>query len=1714
MDCLFTIISEVGKCLYDPVKRHCSYLFCYARNVETLSAEVTKLSKLKIDVDNKLEEERRTSQKEPKEAVKQMEGGCGEDLKLIQGDIAESLGLNHIKEVNTEQRRASLLFDELKKYERVLIILDDVWEKLEMAQVGIPSRGEHPCCKIIITTRNRDVCDRMRIDIKIAVQPWSLEDSRKLFDSKVGQDMILKNPKLEPLANEIIKECGGSPLAIVTLALALVGHDNEVIWKDALRSLRSSDPSELETIEGMDTVIKSIKYSYNNLPGEGKNLDSKTNPMKLCFLFCSIFPEDYDINLFDLRTYGIGEGFLRVDGSQLDARGRLESYIERLKARNLLLDSSAKNCVRMHDVVRDVARLIASKEHGFIGKARIGLNEWPKLLDNAEDCKRMSLMNNDIRVLPADNYLNMPELRTLLLTGNRKLKQIPDNFFAGMNKLVNLDLSKTAVSCVPPSMSCLTSLRTLNFASTFGNDGERDMSLIGKLKKLEILILGYEILKVPNGLGELTNLKVLHLGHNLESIPAAVIPKLLLLEELCLETTFSRRPSNYSGRSATLAEVASLKHLTTLQLAVKSRVGILSQDIPLCWNNNNLQEFIICLGSFKVPKDAKDLSKFLFIENLSHPIKDWVLFVLQKSEDLHVHHNKDFWYFPCLNIMDNLKLLEIYDWAVMKNVANIEEVPQAANNLGRLESLRLRQLPNLKRICQGPLGDGFVMNLKELIVSECEKIQIIMPLDLLQASQSLESLEVTKCASLTHVVSINVEAPSNIASDQKVQLGNQHSTHLILPRDIEKKKKVLFSKEGGVMEKEDLFPKLNKLILEELPNLVSIFNIVPDPSTHFGKQQQRSLQLGDASVELQASAPNIIAGVGSKYYCRRRLQIFLQKLRELDIKRCHNLTSLFKLTMIQEYGSLHSIQEITVHDCRRLKWIVVKEEDEDGKGDRLSYDHLTFLELEKLPELMSFYSWDTNILLSPSLEQIYVIECENFQIQSILPVDILETSRLISLKSLRVKGCKSLIQVVSINAEVPSIINSDKAQLGEHSTNGKMKKLSFNIDGVILERGGLFPGLDELILEELPNLMSICLLQPAESKYLGKQLKQGLEDASIAENDQMPAMRALAPNLAVFQNLTTLWILGCHNLKYLFSLNMFQNGGLQKLQQMDIIECKNLKWILVNDREDIFEGEKRGGDLGLVSSGLDEGKGSLLCRLKILRLEGLPELLSFYSWDDSLLLPSSSATILKVVGCPKLGERRDHYPPERESLNDQEQYQMTPIVFLQKGGYKNLRKLEVRGSCNGGILHHVFGCLDGGVAAASGLNMGTSALNQLEELALGRLPNLSSIIYYGSPPKLPPLERIFLNLKSLEVVGCNKLRHLFPPPHALSAESSLPQLAIMRVSDCAELVSCVIIKEREMDKFDDPLFAAIFWPKLKELDLLNLPNLLCLYGEEGFGSFLLRHPSLTRVRIRGCPKLWKHPVNNNIASSSNPSSSPLGNRTLINLSSSQSFSSAPVTFSLQKLQISGFDQTQHVFGFEEGICSTSVFHKLEALVLEDLPRLESICRGYIPPGSFANLEEVKVRRCHSLRGCLQFSLILAGSLQDLESLVVESCEKLEKLIMSPDEDQDEGDQKVVVVLPRLKNLILEDLPELTSIYGAGDAFLQLPSLRWTRVNNCSKLKQLPFGPWANPRANPWADLGANPFSPWRSLPYWKRLKRNANDEHTQDGHGTALLDDN
>ncbi|KAG9445331.1 hypothetical protein H6P81_016671 [Aristolochia fimbriata] len=239
-----------------------------------------------------------------------------QDMNVIQDRMGKRLGMNFDHKDSTYSR-ANRLLEMLKKLKSVLIILDDVWTELKVVELGLPRKNEHECCKIIVTTRNRDVCLQMGMDKVFEMKPFSYELAWALFESKVGD--VLKNEKLLKVGEDIVKECGGSPLAIVTLGSTLAHEEDGYVWRDALSRLKSSEPTQLDGI--ISQVITSIEFSYDHLRDQG---------MKFCFLFCSLFPEDYEINLDDLRIFGIGEGFLHVRGNCLEAKMKVQLELCRL----------------------------------------------------------------------------------------------------------------------------------------------------------------------------------------------------------------------------------------------------------------------------------------------------------------------------------------------------------------------------------------------------------------------------------------------------------------------------------------------------------------------------------------------------------------------------------------------------------------------------------------------------------------------------------------------------------------------------------------------------------------------------------------------------------------------------------------------------------------------------------------------------------------------------------------------------------------------------------------------------------------------------------------------------------------------------------------------------------------------------------------------------------------------------------------------------------------------------------------------------------------------------------------------------------------------------------------------------------------------------------------------------------------------------------------
>ncbi|KAL7170093.1 hypothetical protein ACSBR2_035025 [Camellia fascicularis] len=128
------------------------------------------------------------------------------------------------------------------------------------------------------------------------------------------------------------------------------------------------------------------------------------------------------------------------------------------------------------------------------------------------------------------------------------------------------------------------------------------------------------------------------------------------------------------------------------------------------------------------------------------------------------------------------------------------------------------------------------------------------------------------------------------------------------------------------------------------------------------------------------------------------------------------------------------------------------------------------------------------------------------------------------------------------------------------------------------------------------------------------------------------------------------------------------------------------------------------------------------------------------------------------------------------------------------------------------------------------------------------------------------------------------------------------------------------------------------------------------------------------------------------------------------------------------------------------------FSALKELELEDLPELTHLWKGPTQLVLLRNLTSLRLERCDELES--MFSLSIARYLMQLQILNVAECHKMEVLISS----EDEGDQNEIastttettdkIVFPKLKALFLGGLPSFTAICKAinGIELLQLNKL--------------------------------------------------------------------
>ncbi|KAG7955999.1 hypothetical protein I3843_11G102600 [Carya illinoinensis] len=416
------------------------------------------------------------------------------DIKKVQTQIAERLNLEARKGESIE-RLAGRIYQRLEIEENFLLILDDVWEKIDLDSLGIPLPEVHTGCKIMLTSRSRDVCRDMMTGEDVKVDVLNDEEGLQLFIINAGKVVSLEN--IRPFAEAIARECCGLPLAIITMGTAMRGKTMVKLWKHALNELQRSVPC---TGGVEDRLFKPLKWSYDSLEGKNINLD-------------------FSIEISELVRYWLAEGLIDEHENSEYSVNRGIALIENLKDSCLLEDGAREGTVKMHDVVRDVAIWIASSSedgHKSLVRSGIGLNKI-SAIELSNSLKRVSFMNNEITRLP-DCVIECAEASTLPLQGFEALRV--------------LNISGSRIQSLPLSLLQLGDLRALLLRDCFYLE---ELPPLEGLSRLQVLDLtATRIRELPRGMENLCNLRQLNLSrtHYLETIQAGIISRLSFLEIL------------------------------------------------------------------------------------------------------------------------------------------------------------------------------------------------------------------------------------------------------------------------------------------------------------------------------------------------------------------------------------------------------------------------------------------------------------------------------------------------------------------------------------------------------------------------------------------------------------------------------------------------------------------------------------------------------------------------------------------------------------------------------------------------------------------------------------------------------------------------------------------------------------------------------------------------------------------------------------------------------------------------------------------------------------------------------------------------------------------------------------------------------------------------------------------------------------------------------
>ncbi|KAL5850788.1 hypothetical protein ACOSQ3_008838 [Xanthoceras sorbifolium] len=465
--------------------------------------------------------------------------------------IVQSFGLTTVKTEELKQ----MTEEDLERYLHrslqrcsYLVVIDDVWQKEAWESLKRAFPDGKNGSRVIITTRIKEVAERSDERTHAhRLRFLRLDESWQLFCEKSfgNPDANDADAELKTLGREMVQKCGGLPLAIVVLGGLLSTKSKLQEWKRVHEHIWQNLRDDSIHVSYL------LALSFNDLPYQ----------LKLCFLYLSLFPEDFEIDVEKLIRLWIAEGFI-PQGRYRILEDMAKDNFDELVDRSLIhIEKRSWGRVatcRVHDLLRDLA-IQKAKELKFL---HIYDQSKPSMHDpsSTSTCRRQALYSvTDMCLLL---QISNPNMRSILFFNPSSqspgiLKNFPlmykkfrflrvvnlDGYCdasgilsEGMGKLIHLKylgLRKSGVRELPSSILNLRRLETLDLFSR-----GKEVELPNKVYKLQELKHLFGLFSGHLQIGSLTKLQSLKFVNN-ESWSKINPEKFVNLRELAIYSKLS-----------------------------------------------------------------------------------------------------------------------------------------------------------------------------------------------------------------------------------------------------------------------------------------------------------------------------------------------------------------------------------------------------------------------------------------------------------------------------------------------------------------------------------------------------------------------------------------------------------------------------------------------------------------------------------------------------------------------------------------------------------------------------------------------------------------------------------------------------------------------------------------------------------------------------------------------------------------------------------------------------------------------------------------------------------------------------------------------------------------------------------------------------------------------------------------------------------------------